>query len=484
MAVEVVQVQNLGHDHPLMLIKKEETDESWDLSCYGCGQPISISSSSSSYYGCKGCVFFLHKTCAQLPHNMTYPCHPQHPLTLLPNPPYVGGVSAQCDVCREIFNRFTYHCSLCKYDIDVKCALVVPSIQQSIEHTSHLHQLIPMLKESMFSCDACGIKHEGTSFLCTTCGYWINQKCASSPIDLKLNNHHHHTLSLIYSIPGLFQEIHCSICSEEICRRSWAYSCSECHYLVHLHCAVSDKESNETENQSHDRGLNPINLSSSNSATATSDADLHKVIHLPLPDDSADIITQFIKKMAAIQGKHEGAAEIKHGSHRHPLTLYEEPIDHASSYFNVAWNVPKCCGCAQSISAPFYCCLECEFFLHVWCAKLPEELRHPAHPQHTLFLSKGSSVIKCKCCNLFGSTLFYECEECYFYLDCKCASLPRVIKHESHDKHTLALRPTFSSGTCISCSASLRMSFECWGCKFNLCLRCTILPRTVRHRYC
>ncbi|KAI8562125.1 hypothetical protein RHMOL_Rhmol03G0010300 [Rhododendron molle] len=401
MAMEVVQLQHLGHDHPLMVIKKEETDDSWDLSCYGCEQPISISSSSSSsyYYGCKRCSFFLHKICAKPPDKMTHPSHPQHPLTLLPNNPntypnYYNSSYAECDVCRECFNRFTYHCSLCEYDIDMKCALVVLSIQQNIKHTSHPHQLIPLQKKSMFSCDACGIRHEGISFLCTTCGYWINQKCASSPINLKLNNHHHHTLSLIYSIPASYP-------------------------------LLCDYRNNETENESHD---------------------LHnfRVICLPVPDDSADIITQFIKN-TAIQGKHEGAAEIKHGSHVHPLTLYEEPVDHASSHFNVAWNVQKCRGCAQSISAPFYCCLECEFYLHVWCAEIPEELRHPAHPQHTLFLTKDTWA-KCNCCNLFGSTLFYKCEECYFYLDCKCASLPRVIKHEGHDKHTLALRPTSFSG--------------------------------------
>ncbi|XP_058207623.1 protein VACUOLELESS GAMETOPHYTES-like [Rhododendron vialii] len=235
MAMEVVQVlQHLGHDHPLMLIKPEETDDSWDLSCYGCQQPISISSSASSYYGCKRCVFFLHKSCAELPHHMTHPSHPQHPLTLHPNP-ILGNV---CDVCRGSGNRFLYRCYDCDYDIDIKCALVVLSIQQSIEHTSHPHQLIPMRKESTFSCDACGIKHEGTSFLCTTCGFWINQKCASSPINLKLNNHHHHTLSLIYILPERHE---CQICSEEICRRNWAYSCSECHYRTHLHCALLDK---------------------------------------------------------------------------------------------------------------------------------------------------------------------------------------------------------------------------------------------------
>ncbi|KAF7147484.1 hypothetical protein RHSIM_Rhsim03G0013000 [Rhododendron simsii] len=501
--MEVVQVQNLGHDHPLMLIKAEETEAVWDLSCYGCEQPISIlSSSSSSYYGCKRCTFFLHKSCAEIPHQMIHPCHPQHPLTLLPNPPSAGHYcdvckkfkGHYCDVCTQYCNRFIYRCYDCNFDIDLKCALEVLGIQLSIDHPSHDPQLIPLQKESMFLCDACGTEHKGTSYLCTTCGFWINQKCAASPLTLKLNNHPH-TLTLNYLVPQ--EEFHrhsheepkcqvchrrnlelkCQICPLTIYRRNWAYYCSECNYLAHLHCAVS----NETENQSHDLSLNPSNLSSSNSATATSDADQHKVIHLPVPDDSADIITQFIKN-TAIQGKHEGAAEIKYGSHRHPLTLYEEPIDHASSHFDVAWNVQKCCGCAQSISAPFYCCVECEFYLHVWCAELPEELPHPAHPQHTLSLTTNRCA-KCTCCNLFASTLLYECKECDFYLDCKCASLPRVIKHEGHDKHTLALRPTPFSGTCISCSASLTISFECGGCKFNLCVRCAILPRTVRHRY-
>ncbi|KAF7146864.1 hypothetical protein RHSIM_Rhsim03G0012600 [Rhododendron simsii] len=481
MSMEDVQVlQHLGHDHPLMLIKPEETNVLWDLSCYGCEQPISISSSSSSYYGCKGCVFFLHKTCAELPHQMTHPSHPQHPLTLLHSPSIS---TTDCDVCNEVCNRLFYHCDDCDYDIDMKCALLVLSIQKSIDHKSHPHQLILLERESMFLCDGCGIKHEGTSLLCTTCGFWINQKCASSPINLKLDNHHDHTLSLFYSVPWQYYQPRpfCKICSERIYKRFWVYCCSECRYLVHLRCAVSHKEhstSNETENESHDLGLNPIELSSSNSGT-TSDADLHKVISLLVPCDSADIITQFIKNMAAIQGKHKEAAEIKH---RHPLTLYEEPIDHASSHFNVAWNVQKCCGCKQSISAPFYCCVECEFYLHVLCAELPEELRHPAHLQHTLSLNK-TRVAKCTCCSLLGNIFLYECKECYFYLDCKCASLPRVIKHESHDKHPLALRPTPFSGTCISCSASLRMSFECWGCKFNLCVRCAILPRTVQHRY-
>lgn len=189
----LIKVQHMGHEHPLMLIRAEETDDSWDLSCYGCEQPISFSS-SSSFYGCKRCVFFLHKTCAQLPHQMTHPCHPQHPLTLLPSPPLKNHT---CDVCSQNCNRFIYRCYDCNYDIDLKCALEVLGVQQSIDHPSHDHRLITWQKESMFLCHAFGIKDEGTSYLCTTCGFWINQKCAAPRPTVKLNNHPH-TLTLIY----------------------------------------------------------------------------------------------------------------------------------------------------------------------------------------------------------------------------------------------------------------------------------------------
>ncbi|KAH7854567.1 hypothetical protein Vadar_015436 [Vaccinium darrowii] len=469
-AMEDVQIKHLGHDHSLMPIKPEETDAGWDLTCYGCEQPISVSSSSSNYYGCKGCSFFLHKTCAEQPREMIHTSHPQHLLTLLADPRTLNyGGDAVCDICRKNCNRFTYHCSLCNYDIDMKCALVVLSIQRSIEHTSHPHKLIPLQKESMLLCDACGEEHKGTSFLCTTCGFWINQKCASSPLTLKLNNDsHHHTLSLIYFIPQGHD--HCRICSKELYRRSWAYSCSECCYFVHLDCAVSDKE-HSTNNKRETEELD-----SSNSVTAPSYDPTP--INLPMFDDSVDIITQFIKNTRK-QGKYKEAAEIKHSCHDHPLAYidFEKTIDLAvspsmsnlSSLLNGERNAGKCNGCAQSISAPFYHCVECNFSLHTWCAELPDELRHPGHPEHTLLLTMTNNYLSCDGCNLFQNIMYYVCSECSFFLDCKCASLPRVINHETH-KHTLALRPT-SISKCISCGVSSSVSYECGGCQHYLCLR-------------
>ncbi|CAL5422077.1 unnamed protein product [Camellia sinensis] len=67
----------------------------------------------------------------------------------------------------------------------------------------------------MIFCDACGTKHEGTSYLCTTCGFWVNQNCADSlPSTIKLNNNPH-PLTLIYSIPFETWPI-CAICNKRV----------------------------------------------------------------------------------------------------------------------------------------------------------------------------------------------------------------------------------------------------------------------------
>ncbi|KAH7855991.1 hypothetical protein Vadar_031377 [Vaccinium darrowii] len=245
-------------------------------------------------------------------------------------------------------------------------------------------------------------------------------------------------------------------------------------------------------------GTEATELDSSNSVTASSDKVPIKsqeldptVILLPRRDDSFDIITQFIKNTSE-QGKYKEATEIKHICHDHPLTYvdFEKPIDQAASRSMsdvsslLGWerNAGKCGGCAQSISAPFYHCVECNFSLHVWCAELPEKLQHPGHSEHTLSLTMAKYYVECVGCHLFQNTMHYVCGECAFYLDCKCASLPRVIKHEEH-RHNLALRPP-SDSKCISCGVtSTRISFECGGCQHYLCTRqMTIFAKFVRKK--
>ncbi|XP_028124446.1 uncharacterized protein LOC114321489 [Camellia sinensis] len=320
-------LEHFSHDHPLIL-RTDYMEEGVKVHCYGCRQPISGLS-----YGCTKCEFFLHKSCAELPREMTYhPAHPEHPLTLLSKPPYY----CTCDVCREHCDRFVYNCFQCKFDVDIRCASVVSNIQQRIELKCHPHQLIPLEKSATFFCDACGEEHGGTSYLCTTCGFWVSQKCANSlPSTIKLGDHHHpHPLTLIYSIPythNTHRHDVCRICNKQLCRRNWLYYCSDskCTYFVHVNCAASKMEHSkdckvETE---HKIKLNSGRATSNTELSKDCDAEIEVESRITLPaDESVDLRTLFVNHIK-VAGKYKEATEIRHFSHEHTLYFSNKQID-------------------------------------------------------------------------------------------------------------------------------------------------------------
>ncbi|CAL5427515.1 unnamed protein product [Camellia sinensis] len=417
-------LEHFSHDHPLIL-RTDYMEEGVKVHCYGCRQPISGLS-----YGCTKCEFFLHKSCAELPREMTYhPAHPEHPLTLLSKPPY----SCTCDVCREDCNRFVYNCFQCKFDVDIRCALVVSNIQQRIELKCHPHQLIPLEKSATFFCDACGEEHGGTSYLCTTCGFWVSQKCANSlPSTIKLE--------------------------------------------------IGDCEV-ETE---HKITLNSGRATSNIELSKDCDAEIEVENRITLPaDESVDLRTLFVNHIKVV-GKCKEATEIRHFSHEHTLYFSNKQIDqesHSESnspLLNEVENEEKCNACSRRISGPFYHCVQCNFLLHEYCAELPSTLHHPCHPQHTLCLTTNFQPNVCQCCSIWCNLFKFGCSECEFFLDIGCASLPRTIRHEAHN-HTLALRPTGFG--CNACDDRAGFGFLCETCNFNVCQRCVLMTRTVRHRY-
>ncbi|XAR68563.1 Histone-lysine N-methyltransferase [Bertholletia excelsa] len=72
-------------------------------------------------------------------------------------------------------------------------------------------------------------------------------------------------------------------------------------------------------------------------------------------------------------------------------------------------------------------------------------------------------------------------EQCNYYVDVKCAFLPRTAKHEVH-RHTLALRQGLAK--CNACGHEYRASrYLCGSCKYNICIGCILFPQTIGHRY-
>ncbi|CAL5388493.1 unnamed protein product [Camellia sinensis] len=428
-------LEHFSHDHPLILTTEHMYDDDGVviISCYACEQLII---SGQSYYGCTGCWFFLHKSCAELPKKITHPSHLEHPLTLFSNPTY----RSLCDVCRENCNRFIYRCSSCNFDVDLKCASVAYSIQQRIEHKSHTqHQLISLQKPAMFFCDACGTKHEGTSYLCTTGGFWVNQNCANSlPNTIKLTNHPHpHPLTLIYSIP--FESYRsspvCAICHEGVYRRNWVY------YYCKSEAELKDLDLNLNDLNLVDSGITS-NTKLSRECKADTKAEIFDpyLINLPVPNEFVDLVTQFIKGIR-LQGKYEGATKIQHVSHGHPLTFFDEQLDSESCSTGnklpllneVMKNNEKCNGIFIYLDAyvadqiaiirlfsavlpantsssilsvhPYHALSDTK--LTSTPSESPIELRHPCHPEHPLLLTPNFYLDECICGRSDSNTFIF-----------------------------------------------------------------------------
>ncbi|XAR67955.1 hypothetical protein NMG60_11002911 [Bertholletia excelsa] len=456
-----MEVKHFSHDHSLTF-NEMPRDNAKQFNCYACEQSI-----SGPFYDCKRCLFFLHESCVELPQDLTHFCHPKHPLILRPNPP-TSYSNCVCDICRKDCTRFIYHCSSCKFDVDINCALVVRNIQQRVEHTCHQHQLIPLQKLALFLCDACGTEHKGSSYLCTSCGFWAIQQCVSLPTTIKLReNCHSHPLKLTYYVP---YECDCKICHMPIYRRHWIYGCHECRYLTHVNCLTPEIQDCKANVEDQDNGLSPISL--------------------PMPDECVDPVTQFIKDVK-LEGNYREEIDIVNNSHKHPLTFFDDQVEDQefSASKQPLWNIKtrkdkRCNGCQQTISIPFYYCAQCNFSLHQWCAELPKELWHPIHPEHPLQLITDSPLdgmtYECECCCSCTNGYVFGCTSCKFYLDIKCVSLPRTIKHDSH-KDLLGLRPIKSE--CSACGERIRFGYECDICKYNLDIGCALLPWTIKHRY-
>lgn len=154
-----------------------------------------------------------------------------------------------------------------------------------------------------------------------------------------------------------------------------------------------------------------------------------------------------------------------------------------------------CDGCIQPITVlhwSYYACIQCNFFLHSFCAtKLPQELpvgASTSHPNHSLVLRKTDrfySLVICGVCWLPTNGFYYHCQTCDIKIDIRCAFLPTRIKHKSHKNHSLVQRPSSNS---ICSLTSFRNDFgveyACETCNnFQIHIYCAIFPSRVEHMY-
>nr|XP_027080299.1 uncharacterized protein LOC113703207 isoform X2 [Coffea arabica] len=471
--MEEKQLNHFSHEeHPLILseLRKENDDGSIDrkfVVCYGCQEQIL----DPAAYCCFACHFFLHKRCAELPRQIRHPMHSQHDLVLLGKPPYYSR-SCICDACgQDDWKFFTYHCSLCEFDLDVSCAILdQPEILEprEIELDCHHHRLIQLEKPASFLCDACGKVDEDSSYLCTICPFWIHKKCALRPTTVK-HKDHNHPLHLAYSLPSDYRKFsqQCSVCWKKVRLRDWVYYCGPCRYFVHITCVVISQKDEEQLSEDNEYPISEDEMSSSNDSDKSN-----------IPE-----------KIFLI-------------SHRkHPLVLSEkvQNLDEIKSTTSDDQEEAKalllvCDVCIEPICSSddlqYYACAECGYFVHLTCSKLPPELHIPKHPQHPFSLTCKSSEVGrfiCGACHWWTNAACYNCKPCELSICIKCASASMItssVKHDGHKKHLLT---QFHSSDPIHCTACDFLSggfrFACEDCHFYVCYDCALLPPTTTQRW-
>lgn len=223
-------VNHWSHYHPLTLVKTRRGDK-----CNGCGRYFSI---GEQVYGCsnKYCTYFyLHEECAEMPRKIRHPMHPQH--IIQQYKPYFW---PNCAICEKTIVSLGYHCtsSECRFQIDMSCVQDIGGVEAADDDDDDELRLLK--RRCLFRCDACGTgtTHEGGSYVCVLCQYWIHKRCASLPNTMKREDHHH-TLSLSFHVPLEYIkfEYKCDVCFRELVH--WIYHCPLCRYAVHIKCAFN-----------------------------------------------------------------------------------------------------------------------------------------------------------------------------------------------------------------------------------------------------
>ncbi|XP_017243177.1 uncharacterized protein LOC108215267 isoform X2 [Daucus carota subsp. sativus] len=459
-----------------------------DAACIICtkrvlGSPTYTCVSRHDHVNCQN--FYLHKSCAEFPKQINHHKHTIHPLSLQPRPD-----GCTCDICRRDI-KVSYACVDCNFDLCVFCGLE----QRVLHHQGHKeHALTLMSKEAFFECDACQEKANDSSYVCTTCEFWIHKTCAFSPFTIPSPSYHHHPLTLVYSVPDihLFFHQYCGICREFVYPSCWVYYCHKCTYFVHMKCSTSTI-SMVNENEADDIDNEP------------------DLVLFPLPSQESIfdlIVTQCCKSQFNFEG--EGDISVttsltsnnphiieKHWSHQiHPLQLLQFRIfENDSDDSDDDRKELICNGCIQPITVShpsYYACIQCGFFLHSFCAtKLPQKLPVGAlhfHPDHSLLLQmkdKFYDIVVCGVCDYPTNGFYYHCQDCDIYVDIRCAFLPTRIKYKSHKHHSLVQRPA-SNSTCSVTRYRNEVGVE-YGCEtcssFQIHICGIIIPSRMEHRY-
>ncbi|TYI78379.1 hypothetical protein E1A91_D06G207400v1, partial [Gossypium mustelinum] len=162
------------------------------------------------------CVQANPKCLDELPTEIDHPTHRLYPLIL-----NRSDSDYLCNLCQKQHSGPFYSCSLCHFNINVKCAWP---------------------RQGSFICDACGTEGNYTSCICLKCCIEVHKKCTSLPHIIKFSRHDHCIFHKHFLQTRELTRQDCKICFSEVKLDRGSYSCRKpgCNYVVYVNCVLED----------------------------------------------------------------------------------------------------------------------------------------------------------------------------------------------------------------------------------------------------
>lgn len=163
MQEEREKLRHFSHQHFLIPLYRKHKHDGHDFFCYACNKGIE---DAPTYYGCKSCKLYLHKSCAEINHRF-------HKYSLALR--QTNSAGRQCDGCGKLFKGFAYSCESCNFNVDLECALLP---RRLLKFAGRMHHLTFFEKlydnpKCMVSCSFTSPDH-AAYFRCVRCNFNVH----------------------------------------------------------------------------------------------------------------------------------------------------------------------------------------------------------------------------------------------------------------------------------------------------------------------
>ncbi|XP_022748001.1 uncharacterized protein LOC111297611 [Durio zibethinus] len=228
-----------------------------------------------------------------------------------------------CSGCGKLKSSPSFSCMDCGFRLDKQCFEAPPEMNHSFHHNHHFNLLV-------------SATYQDRAFICGFYNKMGESGCVSPTPIIEDKIHHKHPSTLLQKQVSL-------IC--DACGTSWnyvPYICSTCNIIIHKKC-ISLPQVIQFHRHRH-----PILQSYF--------LEEHGFEKWECRMCYEEVNTKHGNKNVGLTLEYVTATSIKHFSHDHNLALSKD-----------IKGDKQCDGCLLSISASYYYCSQCDFFLHKAC---------------------------------------------------------------------------------------------------------------------